>query len=123
MTGLWINLIRRNELCDGDVKELSFDGQDLLVFRTAAGELGALSAYCPHLQNYIPNGLAPGVSLQELLRGEELVCPFHGWRFDNAGHCTGIPPGQSIPKKVARGEPISKSWALREQDGWIQIAG
>lgn len=34
--------------------------------------------------------------------GNELQCPYHGWRFDSSGACTFIPsrPNGSIPKKA-----------------------
>jgi 3-ketosteroid 9alpha-monooxygenase subunit A len=118
----WVNLVRSDTLCAGDATEITFQEQELVVFRTASDDLGAISAYCPHTHSYIPNGLAPGVSLRELVHGEYLVCPFHGWRFDNNGRCPGVPAGQVMSEKIERGEPITRSWELREVDDWIQIS-
>ena len=56
-----------------------------------------------------------------LLRGEELICPFHDWRFDGMGLCTGVPSGQRIPTRIAKGLRIVASWHVRERDGSIQI--
>jgi 3-ketosteroid 9alpha-monooxygenase subunit A len=117
----WTNLIRSDVLCSGDAAEITFAEQELVLFRTAAGELGAISAYCPHTHSYIPHGLAPGVSLRELVRGEYLVCPFHGWRFDNSGRSPGVPAGQMAPTKINSAAPITRSWQLREVGDWIQI--
>lgn len=119
----WHRLLPILQLTGTGVIESDFQGNDLLVFRTESGAIGAISAYCPHMQNYIPNGLAPGVAREKLLSGEHLVCPFHGWQFDSSGRCTHIPPGQATPAKVARGEPVIRAWRVRELDGWIEIAG
>ncbi len=114
MVAKWKDVLAATELCPGDVRELSHQGVDLLIFR-------AMAARCPHMGNYIPNGLPTGEDLSRLLQGEELVCPFHNWRFDGLGYCTGIPSGQRIPAKVSNGERIGTSWPVREIDGVIQI--
>jgi phenylpropionate dioxygenase-like ring-hydroxylating dioxygenase large terminal subunit len=121
MAAEWKNVLAATELCPGDVRELSHQGVDLLIFRTDSGVLRAMAAQCPHMGNYIPNGLPAGEDLSRLLQGEELVCPFHNWRFDGLGYCTGIPSGQRVPAKVSNGERIGKSWPVREIDGVIQI--
>lgn len=117
----WKDVFAVTELRPGDVRELSHDGMDLLIFRTRSGALRAMEAYCPHMGNYIPNGLAPDQDLAGLLDDEELVCPFHLWRFNGLGYCTGIPNGQRIPARVTKGMRISSSWPLREVGGVIQI--
>ena len=66
-------------LAPGEVVELNWQGEDLLLYRTPAGECQAIGAYCPHMGNYIPSGLAPGKSLSALLQHDELRCPYHCW--------------------------------------------
>ena len=121
MSGEWIDILPASDLVPGEVRELSWQDMDLLIFRTASGELRAMNAYCPHQGNYIPNGLPSGSDLSGLLRGEELICPFHDWRFDGMGLCTGVPSGQRIPTRIAKGLRIVESWHVRERDGTIQI--
>jgi 3-ketosteroid 9alpha-monooxygenase subunit A len=126
MTGeSWTTLFGSGELPGGRVVEVVHDGADLLVYRTERGALRALEAWCPHMGNYMPNGLPQGNlsgrDLSTLLHGEELVCPFHDWRFDGRGRCSGLPTGQRQPARVAAGQRIMKSWHIREQDGVIQI--
>lgn len=117
----WKDVLAASDLCAGDVREFSHFGIDLLLFRTPSGALRAMDAYCPHQRNYIPNGLQPGQDLSRLLHDEELVCPFHRWRFDGMGVCTGLPAGQRVPKRIASGQRIGRSWRLREVGGVIQI--
>lgn len=109
-------------LAPGDVVEMTWQGEDLLLYRTAAGECQALTAYCPHMGNYIPNGLAPGKPLAALLEQQELRCPYHGWRFNGAGQCTHIPQGQRVPEGVKQGRAVARSWRIRERQQHIQIS-
>ena len=118
----WHDLLPGAELAPGDVVEAEWQGEDLLLYRTSAGECHAITAYCPHMGNYIPNGLAPREPLTELLYEDELRCPFHGWRFSGEGRCTHIPQGQPIPVMVKQGRPVARYWLIREEDGQIQIA-
>jgi phenylpropionate dioxygenase-like ring-hydroxylating dioxygenase large terminal subunit len=121
MAAEWKELLPASDLRPGNVLEISHEGVDLLVFRTQSGTLRAMDAYCPHMRNYIPNGVREGQGLGSLLDGEELICPFHNWRFDGLGRCTSIPSGQRVPSRVAAGERIGTSWPLREAHGVIQI--
>ena len=117
----WHTLLASEQLAPGQVIEISWQQQDLLVYRTQDGECLALSGYCPHMKNYIPNGLAPHQNLSDLLKGSELRCPYHDWRFDGQGKCTHIPNGQRVPLAVKRGLSIMPHWRLREIDQKIQI--
>ena len=117
----WHNLLPDTSLAPGKVMEITWREQDLLVYRTAVGGCHAISAYCAHTLAYMPNGLAPGTPLSELLRGENIRCPFHGWCYDGSGRVTEVPVSQRVPPGVQRGEQVINSWQLRESDGWIQI--
>lgn len=57
------------------------DGR-IVLFRTRSGTQ-AVSAYCPHLGADLSVGSVVG---------DRIRCAFHGWEFDDAGHCraTGI---------------------------------
>jgi len=118
----WQNLVPASALGPGEVLEVQWQGEDILLYRSWEGECHAITAYCPHMDNYIPNGLAPGQSLGALLEQGELRCPYHGWRFNGRGQCTHIPQGQRVPAKVKQGKPVALSWAVRERGKQIQIA-
>lgn len=121
MAGSWTTVLNAAELGAGDVREVEHNGADLLIFRTGSGALRAMDAYCPHMRNYIPGGLAPGQELSSLGKNEAIECPFHGWQFDGRGRCTGLPQGQRTPPRIAAGDRIMRSWEIREKDGAIQI--
>ncbi len=69
-------------------------GEDLVLFRTHADQVGLIGAYCPHR-------LAPlyfGRVEQDGLR-----CPYHAWKYSPAGKCIempNIPPAQQFIDEV-----------------------
>jgi phenylpropionate dioxygenase-like ring-hydroxylating dioxygenase large terminal subunit len=72
-------------------------GQQLVAFRQPrSGRVVVMSDLCVHR-----GGALSGGWLDE--QTDEVVCPYHGWRYDADGVCTKIPanqPGQNIPKKA-----------------------
>lgn len=86
----WYPVLRSDELTVAPVK-ITVIQTDIVLFRDANGVAHGLSAYCPHR----------GCDLAcATVNGDELVCAFHGWRFNLAGHCTCIPAnrvGMQIP--------------------------
>ena len=83
-------------------------GRELVAFRTAGGAVHVLDAYCPHLGAHLGHG---GTVI-----GEELRCPFHGWRFAGDGRCTLAPNASRLPQ----GRP-QRSWNTRELHGRIWL--
>jgi phenylpropionate dioxygenase-like ring-hydroxylating dioxygenase large terminal subunit len=64
----------------------------VVLFRTESGSVIALEDRCAHRR-------AP-LSLGKLL-GDEITCPYHGFRYDGAGRCTHIPTQTHIPPALA----------------------
>jgi phenylpropionate dioxygenase-like ring-hydroxylating dioxygenase large terminal subunit len=65
----------------------------LVIWRSSDGVAHAMEDLCIH------RGTA--LSLGEI-KGDELMCPYHGWRYNAAGACTLIPQRRhdSIPSKA-----------------------
>lgn len=118
---MWSAVCPSGDLLAGDVRLIEVGDAAIIVFRTGSGALHAIEARCPHLGNYIPNGLAPGQPLSCLLRGEGIECPFHGWRFDGNGRCTGLPAAQRRPPGVTAGKRLMRTWRIREVRGRIEL--
>lgn len=57
-------------------------GENLALYRAPNGDMGLVSERCPHRGA----SLAYGIPEDDGLR-----CPYHGWRFDKAGHCNDMP--------------------------------
>ena len=57
-------------------------GEDLVLWRDAAGGLQVFADRCPHRGTRL--------SLGRVCEGQ-LECPYHGWRFEGSGRCVHIP--------------------------------
>ncbi len=66
-------------------------GRDLVVWRSASGGLTAAPDRCPHREAPLSAGVVEDGCL---------VCPYHGWRFADAGRCVEVPSsgaGRPVP--------------------------
>jgi phenylpropionate dioxygenase-like ring-hydroxylating dioxygenase large terminal subunit len=104
----WFQVAYSAEVSVGDVRPLEYFGTDLVLFRTSSGEATVLDAHCPHLGAHLGYG--------GCLEDDSIVCPFHAWRFDATGACSGIPYSDKIPKRARL-----KKWAVQEVNGLIMV--
>ena len=89
----WYMVGTSDELKPGAVLTRKYFGTELVLFRTEKGVFRASDPFCPHLGAHLGQGS---------VCGEELKCPFHGFRFDTDGNCTGTPyPGGRPPRKAS----------------------
>ena len=63
----WFIVGFASELAPGQVKRAHYFGEELVIFRTASGQINVLDAYCQHL------GANMGVG--GTVEGEQIVCP------------------------------------------------
>lgn len=74
-------------------------GQNLVVWRDDSGEPVVQSDLCVHR-----GGSLSGGWVQKGVNGHNcVVCPYHGWQFDDEGACVRVPaasPDVTIPKKA-----------------------
>ena len=76
--------------------------EPLALFRTASGKAAALADRCPHRGAPLSTGE---------VHGETLACGYHGFVFDTAGLCVGIPGSAVIPPKTCvRSFPVVERW-------------
>jgi 3-ketosteroid 9alpha-monooxygenase subunit A len=85
-----------------------FFGEDVVIFRTEAGDVRVLDAYCGHMGAHL------GVGGQ--ICGDRIVCPFHGWEWDADGRNTAI-PYEDRPNRARR----IRSWPATERNGMVYI--
>lgn len=97
-----------SEQVTGRQIELRILGEDLLLFRSGNGSVALIDRVCPHR----------GASLT-LGRVEEdgIRCCYHGWKFDNQGHCLDMPvePADTPLRKEVR----LKAYPTREVAGLV----
>jgi nitrite reductase/ring-hydroxylating ferredoxin subunit len=103
----WFAVAWSKELGEGDVKPVSYFGEELVLFRTRSGQARLVDPFCPHLGAHLGHG--------GRVMGETIRCPFHGWQFDGqTGACTTIPYCDRVPPKAR-----VRAWDVLERNGMI----
>ncbi len=98
----WYLLAHSKRLRKKQVKSFERLGRKLAVYRDELGKVHAFDAHCPHL----------GADLgQGKVKGRELECPFHHWRFDTEGKCS-YAPNIATPKRHTKSYPILEKWGF-----------
>lgn len=83
-------------------------GTSVLIYRKQNGEPVALRDRCPH--RFAPLSMGKKV-------GDDVVCHYHGLRFDCSGTCVSNPHGTGA---IPRGAAV-QSFPLQERDGFLWI--
>ena len=102
----WFQIAYSDEIKPGDVKPLRYFGKDLVAWRSEEGELSVLDAFCPHLGAHLGHG--------GKVKGGEIECPFHAWRFGTDGRCAAVPYAKHVPRKAS----LDK-WHTKEVAGMV----
>ncbi|MCZ6806627.1 MAG: Rieske 2Fe-2S domain-containing protein [Deltaproteobacteria bacterium] len=102
----WFQIATSDEVKPGEVKPLRYFGKELVIWRSEAGELSVLDAFCPHLGAHIGHG--------GKVKGESIECPFHAWQFGTNGQCTAVPYAKRVPRKAAL-----DTWQIKELAGLV----
>ncbi len=105
----WFQVAWSDELPVETVKLVRSFGQDIVLWRAASGQVNANDAYCLHL------GANLGVGGR--VEGENLVCPWHAWRWNGEGRNTLIPYSSQTCKKQLR----LRTYPVRELHGGIHL--
>ncbi|MBM7458318.1 Rieske 2Fe-2S domain-containing protein [Rhodococcus coprophilus] len=92
---------------DGKPHSVEAFGTKLVVWADTAGDLKILDGYCRHMGGDLSQGT---------VKGDEVACPFHDWRWGGNGRCTNIPYARRVP-------PIAKTraWHTLQQDGLLFV--
>lgn len=88
----WFQVAWQDDVKPGQVVPLQYFGRHLALWRDDDGAAHVNDAFCPHLGAHFAHGGS--------VAGDELVCPFHGWRFDASGNNTLIPYSERTNKKA-----------------------
>jgi 3-phenylpropionate/trans-cinnamate dioxygenase ferredoxin component len=89
------------ELTEGGRLHLDADGKPILLLRVE-GIVYAVAATCTHEEETLANGL---------MDGHELICPYHGARYD-------VRNGEAVALPAVMGIAV---YPVREADGQIEI--
>ncbi|MEM7434763.1 MAG: Rieske 2Fe-2S domain-containing protein [Myxococcota bacterium] len=102
----WFQIASSDEVKPGEAKPLRYFGKDLVIWRSEAGELSVLDAFCPHLGAHLGHG--------GKVKGESIECPFHAWQFGTNGRCTAVPYAKHVPRKASLAP-----WHIQELAGLV----
>jgi 5,5'-dehydrodivanillate O-demethylase oxygenase subunit len=89
----WFPVAASVELPRGAARGVRLLGEDLVVFRSEAGELGLLEEHCPHRRASLRLGVVDA---------EGIRCPYHGFKFSPRGRCLELPSERGDPRVRAR---------------------
>jgi 3-ketosteroid 9alpha-monooxygenase subunit A len=92
---------------DGKPHSIQAFGQKLVIFQGDDGKLNVLDAYCRHMGGDLSQGT---------VKGNEIACPFHDWRWGGDGRCKQIPYARRVPLRAR-----TASWPTLDQDGMLFV--
>ncbi len=79
----------------------------LVVFADSSGELKVLDGYCRHMGGNLAQGT---------VKGDDIACPFHDWRWRGDGRCSLVPYAKRTPR-MAR----TRAWLTTEVNGQLLV--
>jgi 3-ketosteroid 9alpha-monooxygenase subunit A len=103
----WHCLGLTRDFGDGNPHGINAFGQKLVVFRGDDGVINVLDSYCRHMGGDLSQGT---------VKGNEIACPFHDWRWGGDGRCKKVPYAKRVPR-LAR----TQTWPTLEQDGMLFV--
>ena len=115
LSDVWYLGLPSKQLKPGKPVRKIIAGQPVMLGRDAQGRAFALRDICPHR----------GVPLSEgrVVNGDEVECPYHGWRFGPNGRCRAIPSlvsdqAMDIEKIRVRAYPVEEKQGLV----WVYVS-
>ena len=76
---------------DGKPHAIEAFGGKLVVWADSQGKLNVLDGYCRHMGGDLTQGT---------VKGDEIACPFHDWRWGGDGKCKAIPYARRVPLRA-----------------------
>ena len=92
---------------DGKPHGVEIFGTKLVVFADSQGDLKVLDGYCRHMGGDLSQGT---------IKGDEVACPFHDWRWGGDGKCKLVPYAKRTPR-LAR----TRAWTTDVRGGLLFV--
>jgi len=103
----WHCLGVAQDFLDGKPHSIQAFGTKLVVFADSHGDIKVLDGYCRHMGGDLSEGT---------IKGDEVACPFHDWRWGGDGRCKLVPYAKRTPK-TAR----TRSWTTDVRGGLLFV--
>ena len=87
----WHCLGLASTFSDGKPHGIEAFGGKLVVWQDSHGDLQVLDGYCRHMGGDLTQGT---------VKGDEVACPFHDWRWGGDGKCKAIPYARRVPLRA-----------------------
>ena len=84
----WHCLGLSKDFGDGKPHAVHAFGQKLVIFRSGDGRINALDGHCRHMGGDLTEGE---------VKGNEIACPFHDWRWGGEAGASGCPTASGCP--------------------------
>ncbi len=111
----WFLIAKAEDATDKPIA-LRYFGRDLIMYRGSSGRIAVMDAYCPHMKTHLAkNTTSYVVTDGKQIDGDDIRCPYHGWKFGPDGVCNEIPYSPASIPKAAR----IRSYPAREWCGFI----
>ena len=105
----WFQIAWSNELPKGKVVPLRYFSRDMVCYRGESGDVIVMEAHCKHLGAHLGYG--------GTVCDDDIVCPFHGWKWSRQGSNVEIPYTDRGPHKGKR----MQTWPVRELSGMVLV--
>ncbi len=92
---------------DGKPHGVEIFGTMLVVFADSQGDIKVLDGYCRHMGGNLSQGT---------IKGDEVACPFHDWRWGGDGKCKLVPYAKRTPR-LAR----TRAWTTDVRGGLLFV--
>ncbi|MUM15333.1 3-ketosteroid-9-alpha-hydroxylase subunit A [Mycobacterium sp. CBMA271] len=92
---------------NGEPHSIDAFGTKLVVFADSQGDIKVLDGYCRHMGGDLSQGT---------VKGDNVACPFHDWRWGGDGKCKLVPYAKRTPK-LAR----TRSWTTDVKNGLLFV--
>jgi 3-ketosteroid 9alpha-monooxygenase subunit A len=92
---------------DGKPHSVEAFGTKLVVFADSTGKLSVLNAHCPHMGGDLSQGE---------VKGDDIACPFHDWRWSGNGRCAKIPYARRVPPRAR-----TRAWTTLERNDQLFV--
>ena len=103
----WFQIAWSRELREAAVVPLRYFGRDFVCYRGESGQVVVMEAHCKHLGAHLGYG--------GYVCDDDIVCPFHGWRWSAEGWNVEIPYTERGPHKGKR----MGTWPVIEVSGMV----
>lgn len=87
----WHCLGLASDFSDGKPHAVHGFGTKLVVWQDSKGDLNVLDGYCRHMGGDLTQGE---------VKGDNVACPFHDWRWGGDGKCKEIPYARRVPLRA-----------------------